>query len=92
MSTHGQIETAQRYKMNLVAGVLDNTFNPTAPSGMPEEPKQVAFILLTARFGDIKDGRVNYISNGERSDMVNMLRELLDRFEGRHPDEGGTKQ
>lgn len=92
MGTHGPIEEAQKKRMNLLAGVLDNAFNPPAPPNVPPEPKKVAFILLTARFGDIKDGRVNYISNGDRSDMINMLRELLDRFEGRHPGEGGTEQ
>jgi len=72
------IEEDQRAMMNALASGIDTIFN-----GDRKGPdKKIAFVLLSARFGDIKDGRVNYISNGERDDMIAMLKELLARFEG----------
>jgi hypothetical protein len=81
--THGPIEGKQREIMNGIAEVLDEAFN------MGERPKKIAFVLLTAHFGDYKGGRVNYISNGERGDIVTMMKELIARFEGRHSQETG---
>jgi hypothetical protein len=75
--THGPIEQEQRAMMNDLAQALDKFFNGN------KKHKNVAFILLTAKFGDIEDGRVNYISNGERADMISMLKEFLARAEGR---------
>lgn len=75
---HGPIEGAQRQMMNDLAEGLDKIFNGCATG----KDKKIAFVLLTAKFGDIVEGRVNYISNGERDDMVSMLKELLARFEG----------
>ena len=88
MSTHGPIESAHRARMNALAKVIDDALNG------PERPRKVAFTLLVTEFGQIESGRVNYISNGSREDMAVMLKELLARFEGRHPDEtaaGGPK-
>jgi hypothetical protein len=82
--SHGPIEQDQRAAMNALAGAIDKIFNEDS------KDKKVAFVLLTAKFGDIKDGRVNYISNGERSDITSMLHELLARWEGRYSDEKGT--
>ena len=87
MSTHGPIQEEQRVTMNALAHTLDEIFNPTKLPGLPRT-KKVGFVLLTAYFGQIEDGRVNYISNGEREDMVAMLKELLARFEGQ-PETGG---
>jgi hypothetical protein len=72
---HGPIERDQRIMMNAIAEALDKMFNRET------EPKAVAFVLLTAHFGDYEGGRVNYISNGDRADIVAMLKELLGRFE-----------
>jgi hypothetical protein len=47
---------------------------------------------LTAEFGKIEGGRVNYISNGNREDMLAMMREYLARAEGRYQDGPETKQ
>ena len=88
MSTHGPIESAHRARMNALAKVIDDALNGS------EKPKKIVFTLLIAEVGKIDDGRVNYISNGHREDMVVMLKELLARFEGRHPEEtaaGGPK-
>mgnify|MGYP001094293769 CR=1 FL=1 len=73
--------------MKHLAEALDGVLNGEPPP--PETwKKRWAFVLLTAEFGVIRDGRVNYISNGEREDMVAMLRELLARFEGQPYQEG----
>lgn len=50
----------------------------------PGRKPQIGFVLLVAEFGAIENGRVNYISNGQREDMIAMLREYLARLEGRH--------
>ena len=74
--------------MNKLAKVIDEWFNGKRKPG--RKPK-VGFVLLTAEFGKIDGGRVNYISNGERADMIAMLREYLSRVEGRYS-EPTTKQ
>lgn len=75
--THGPIEEEQREMMQAIASALDEAFNGI----LKGHDRKVAFILLTAKFGDIKDGRVNYISNGERGDIITMMKELIGRFE-----------
>lgn len=67
-----------RARMNQLAKKIDRDLNGTA------KPKQIGFILLMAEFGQIDNGRVNYISNGNREEMVAMLREYLARVEGRY--------
>lgn len=81
MSSHGPIEERHRATMNVVAQQLDDIFNPPPLPGLPRK-KTIGFVLLLAPFGQVADGRVNYISNGEREDMVAMMKELLARFEG----------
>jgi hypothetical protein len=82
--THGPIEEAQRDMMNVIASALDDVFNPN------KDKKEISFLLLTARFGDIKDGRVNYISNADREDTISMMKEIIARFEGRYAPESGN--
>ncbi|SCX89149.1 hypothetical protein [Paracoccus tibetensis] len=79
MSDPIQAQYVQR--MNRLALVIDEKLNGRRKPG---RPRQLAFILLTAEFGKIDGGRVNYISNGERADMIAMLREYLARVEGRY--------
>jgi hypothetical protein len=71
-----------RETMNAVAGGLDEIFNGKA-SG---DDRQVGFVLLTFKFGETDGGRVNYISNAEREDMLAAMREWLARAEGRAVD------
>ena len=82
---HGPIEVDQRELMNGIAEALDKLFNKL---GGPS----IVFTLLVAKAGDIKDGRVNYISNGQRDDVVAMMKELIARFEGRYSQEESGKQ
>lgn len=69
------IEAKHRVEMNAIAAVLDNAFNPTGTEG-------VVFTLFIAESGKMEGGRVNYISNGNRDDMVSMVREWLGRVMG----------
>lgn len=80
------IQSKYRKLMNRVAKALDTTFNGSS------KQKKVAFVLLTAEFGVIEDGRVNYISNGNREDMIAMMKEWLARAEGRYTDGSETAQ
>lgn len=81
------IQAQYREFMNGLAAGIDKLLNND------EDPKKVAFVLLISEFGEIKDGRVNYISNGERADCVAMMKETIARFEGRKVDlDTDTKQ
>lgn len=80
--SHGPIQADQRELMNAIARALDDVFNPG-------ETRRIAFVVLTAKFGDYEGGRVNYISNGERADIISMMKETIARFEGRYIDQGG---
>ena len=71
--------------MNALAQGIDEALNGKRKPGKP--PKD-GFILLVAEFGQITDGRVNYISNGQRADMIAMMREYLARVEGRYQEPG----
>ncbi|ESZ88278.1 MAG: hypothetical protein Q27BB25_04435 [Blastomonas sp. CACIA14H2] len=52
-------------------------------------PRHTAFVLLVSGFGQIEGGRVNYISNGSREDMIAMMKEYIARNEGRYVEEEG---
>jgi hypothetical protein len=73
----GPIEAKHRRMMNTLASTLDELFNGDATGG----DRKTGFILMVFPFGNT-DGRANYISNAERADVVNMLKEQLARFEG----------
>ncbi len=75
-NTHGPIVPGQRATMQFIAEALDDVLNPRPG------PKKIGFVLLTAPFGPAENGRVNYVANGERADMISMMRELLARFDG----------
>lgn len=69
------IEAKHRAEMNAIASVLDQAFNPTGS-------ERVVFTLFIAESGKMDGGRVNYISNGTREDMISMVREWLGRVMG----------
>lgn len=87
--THGAIEPAAQEPMRKLATVVDTMLN--GPRGMGLD-RRWGFVVLVAEFGRIEGGRVNYISNGERDDMVAMLREYLARLEGRVAETPETPQ
>lgn len=80
---HGPIQAEHRDLMNAIARSLDDVFNPG-------KTRKVAFVVLTANMGDYEGGRVNYISNGDRADIISMMKETIARFEGRYVDQGGA--
>jgi len=82
MTKDTEIQEQYRHDMNTLAKALDTYFNGI------DGPKRVAFVLLITGFDNMV-GRVNYISNGQRKDIVVMLKEILARFEGQ-PEQKGT--
>ena len=54
--------------------------------------RKYGFVLLVAEFGDIAEGRVNYVSNGDKATMVAMLKEYLARLEGLDRREADERQ
>jgi hypothetical protein len=80
----GPIQPEYREMMNGVAHALDEAFNGEAKG----KDRKVGFVLLVFPFG-AEDGRCNYISNGaDRRDIVTMLKEQIERFEGQPEIEG----
>lgn len=77
------IQGQYREAMNRLAKALDTTLNPVLGE------RRVGFVLLTAEFGHIEGGRVNYISNADRADMIAMMKEYIARAEGRYVEAGG---
>jgi len=77
MTQDDEIEQQYVDQMRKLASIIDAYFNG------PKKGKQrkTAFVLLIAPFGDT-DGRVNYVSNGDRKDVTTMMREVIARFEG----------
>ena len=66
-------------QMNELAHVIEAWLN--GPKQIGVEPK-IGFVLLVSEFGQIHDGRVNYISNGDRENMLVMMEEYLARARG----------
>lgn len=96
MSTHAPIPEAFREQMNRLAALLDNVLNPgyvrpKTALHVGKGVRDVGFVLLTFPFGDApENNRINYISNGDRRDIIVALKEIVARFEGRHADETQT--
>lgn len=80
MKTHGPIQEETRELMNTVATALDTIFNG---ENCKKEDKKWGFALLVFPFGEKPNGRMNYISNGHREDMIVALKEFIARSEGR---------
>lgn len=63
--------------MNALAEGIDDGLN-----GL-RRPKTIGFALFVFEFGKTEGGRVNYVSNAERSEMITAVKEWLARAEGR---------
>ena len=87
MSDHQPVTDEHRESMNELARMLDAYFNADV------KPKRVGFALLIYNFAeDIKGtGRVNYIGNGERAEVLTALKELVARWEGRYSEPEGKQ-
>lgn len=74
----GPIEEQYREQMAAIAKVLDEVLN----GGAKGPSRKTGFVLLVFPFGETKNGRCNYISNGaDRADMIKLLREQANRFD-----------
>ena len=71
------VQTEYRETLNKVAKAVDLAFNPE------EKRKTVGFGILLFNFGKIEAGRMNWISNAERKDMIVALKEMVAQLEGR---------
>jgi hypothetical protein len=73
------IEPEYMEKMNKLARGIDVLFNGSAQGN----DREVGFVLLIYKFGDVEEGRCNFISNGsDRRDVVTLFKEMIARFEG----------
>lgn len=81
MSTHGEIQEHHRQEMHALLEAIDHLLNGDA------KPKKVGFAILMFDFAGPTSDRINYISNSNRQDMICAMKELVARFEGRHPEE-----
>lgn len=79
---HGPVEARYVQKMNELAGFLDDLLNPNG-----RDKREVGFALLMFPFGEAPEGRMNYIANASRADMLKALKELIGRWEKNPPPE-----
>ncbi len=73
------IQRDHQSRMNDLAVFIDGLLNGDQ---MGKDPK-VGFVLLCFDFDKADRSRMNYISNGQRPDIIVALKELVARFEGR---------
>lgn len=74
---------------------IDTTIAPhmqAAMRALVQAFPMCGIVLLVAPFDAPPDARVNYISNGQRTDIVTMMKEVVARFEGRAHDAPETRQ
>lgn len=78
------IEPEFREMMNALAGGLDDILNGKRKGAN----RRVGFVLLCFNMNNAgeRESRCNYISNADRADVVDMLKEQIARFEGTWPD------
>lgn len=69
------IEAKYQEQMKTLARLIDVYLNG------PDGEKKNGFIIMMFPLND-HGGRTNYISNGNREDVIVMLKEQLKRFEG----------
>jgi hypothetical protein len=77
--------------MQAIAASLDEVLNGDAKG----KDRKVGFVLLTFPFGELgteRLNRVNYIGNGERSDVYAALKELIARWDGNIPARCDSRQ
>ena len=73
------VEEEYHAKMSAVAAAIDHFFNEDT-SGTD---RKIGFVLMVFPMNEASDGRVNYMSNGaDRKDIVNLMKEMIARFEG----------
>jgi len=79
------IQEKYRAQMNAVAKAIDMLFNGDKEG----RDRETGFVLLVFPFGEQREGRCNFISNGaDRKEIVTLFREMIARFEGQPDVEG----
>ena len=74
--THGPIEDEFKEKMHALAMAIDEICNGNKKG----ESSEVGFVLLMFKFGEPDNSsRMNYISNGQRKDMIIAMEEFIKR-------------
>jgi len=73
-------------QMNVLARFLDDQFNG---EGVRGHDRKVGFILMVFPFDD-RPGRLNYVSNANREDVITLLTEQLAYFKGMPDNTKGT--
>lgn len=74
----GPVEKQYETEMRVIASGLDRMLNGEN-KGLD---CKVGFVLLVFPFGETHGARCNFVSNGDRRDIVNVLKEMVARFEG----------
>jgi hypothetical protein len=72
--------------MQVLARTIDEFLNGD-DRGKIEENK-IGFALLVFPFGGPEGARTNWVSNGQRKDMLVALKEIIARFEGQAEQSG----
>ena len=72
---HQPITADYRGRMQALATSIDRLFNQDM------ERRDIGFALLVFPFEGEHEGRMNYISNANRSDMITAIREWLEHAE-----------
>jgi hypothetical protein len=76
--THGPIQPELHEVMNAIGRLIDETLNPD------KKNRKWGFTLLMFEL-NTHEGRMNYLSNAAREDMLTAMKELIANFEGRVP-------
>lgn len=74
-SGHQDVQKEYLESMREVARLVDKIFNP-------DGKKKIGFVLLAFPFGEKPDARMNYMSNGNRADVLLSMKEFIGRAEG----------
>lgn len=88
---HGPIEPRNILKMNALAEGIDKILNGDAAGPGSGIERQWGFAFLVFPFGEKPDGRMNYISNGNREDMLVAMKEFIAKSEGMNMPQSKTK-
>ncbi len=71
--------------LSSIASGLDSTLN------RPGKPKEIGFMIVLFPFDPAKAGHAKYISNGEATGTVDVLRKLADALEERRNGDRGNR-
>lgn len=88
-NTHGPIQKEQEENMKVIGRGLDDILNG---ENCPRDKKKWGFAFLVFPFGEAPEGRINYLSNAEREDMLVSMKEFIARAEGNYVEPSNNNQ